>query len=181
MYRTFGDAGYSPAKGKVRIYNNRWYMVTMQNVEHDGLTDYIGLAAGTYRELVPGKEARERRDAHLNHCNAVQEYRGPVYGLHRNERGRRREPVYYPSEEAAESAGQTWADTELAQCRTRLLREIERDRRAAAKTREEFAAGFRAGSFEQMRELHTQWADAAQRSLDALGADSFTYTIERMR
>ena len=76
--RTFAQPSYTPTK-HIRIYANRWYLVTMQNVEHDSLTDYHGLAPGEYTELVTGTEARYRRDAHLNHCNAVRQYDGPVY------------------------------------------------------------------------------------------------------
>jgi len=50
----------------------------MQNTE----TDQGGglyLAEGEHTQLVTGQEARRRRDARLNHCNAIAEYRGPVW------------------------------------------------------------------------------------------------------
>jgi hypothetical protein len=53
----------------------------MQNVETDPMTDYVGLAEGEYTVLLPGNQARARRDSKLNHCNNVQEYRGPVYRI----------------------------------------------------------------------------------------------------
>lgn len=76
-YRSFGNPGFSPAKG-IRIYKDRWYLVTMQNTSRDQGDGYY-LEEGEYVELVPGDEARQRRDARLNHCNSIQEYNGPVY------------------------------------------------------------------------------------------------------
>ena len=80
--RSFGNAGFSPAKG-VKIYNKRFYAVMMQNVERDSLTDYKGLGDGEYVEILPGRATRDRRDAHLNHCNAIAEYTGQVYMVRR--------------------------------------------------------------------------------------------------
>jgi len=77
-YRTFGDPSYSPTR-RTRIRNDRFYLVTLQNVETDARTDYVGLGEGTYTELVGGAKAREYRDARLNHCNRVEEYAGPVW------------------------------------------------------------------------------------------------------
>jgi hypothetical protein len=42
--RTFAKPGFCPVK-RTRLFNDRWYKVTFQNVEH-GQGDYIGLAAG---------------------------------------------------------------------------------------------------------------------------------------
>ena len=78
--RSFGRPGYSPAK-RTRIYANRLYLVTMQNTETDQGDGHY-LVEGEYVELVTGDEARRRRDAQLNHCNAVQEYHGPAYAVY---------------------------------------------------------------------------------------------------
>jgi hypothetical protein len=83
--RSFAAPGYTPAK-RTRIFADRWYIVTMQNIER-GPGDYLGLGTGEYAELLPGNKARERRDAHLNHCNRITEYTGPVYELLANEYG----------------------------------------------------------------------------------------------
>src|ERR1035438_5880200 len=79
VIRTFAHPGYTPAR-RVRICSSSWYRVTMQAVEH-GPGDYMGLGEGTYTEILPGQKARERRDAHLNHCNAIEEYTGPIFEL----------------------------------------------------------------------------------------------------
>lgn len=76
-YRTFGKPGYTPTK-HVRIFQDRFYLVTMQNTEHDQGDGYY-LAEGEYTELLHGVEAKRRRDAHLNHCNNIQEYHGPIW------------------------------------------------------------------------------------------------------
>ena len=99
LHRTFSNAGYCPVK-RVRIYSHRWYMVAMQNVERDQ-GDGMYLADGEYAELLPGTEARQRRDAHLNHCNGIAEYSGPVYTITRRNGSQR--PSYYPSRERAQA------------------------------------------------------------------------------
>jgi len=78
--RTFAKPGFSPAK-RTRIEDSKYYLVRMQNVETDPRCDYVGLAEGEYRELLPGAAARARRDAKLNHCNAVVEWTGPVFAV----------------------------------------------------------------------------------------------------
>jgi hypothetical protein len=77
--RSFGNAGYTPAR-KVRVENKKWYLVTLQNIERDQ-GDYMGLGEGEYQVLVPGAKAREYRQAHLNHCNRIEEYNGEVFGV----------------------------------------------------------------------------------------------------
>jgi len=79
-YRNFGNAGYTPAR-KVKIYSDRWYLCTFQNVERNSLCDYIGLGEGEYTELLPGAKAREAKFAHLNHLNKVAEYTGQVWAV----------------------------------------------------------------------------------------------------
>lgn len=76
--RSFGIPSFSPAK-RVRIFNKRWYLLEMQNVETDPRCDYMGLAEGTYVLLLPGSKAREQRDCKLNHCNAIVEWKGQVW------------------------------------------------------------------------------------------------------
>jgi len=76
--RCFAAPGFTPAK-RVRIRNDRWYLVRFQNVETNPLADYVGLADGEYVRLLPGIAARQAREARLNHCNAIQEYAGPVF------------------------------------------------------------------------------------------------------
>ena len=97
-YRSFGDAGYSPARGKVRIYNNRWYLCTFQKIDYD-IGGGMSLGAGEYTELLPGSAARTARDSRLNRLNSVKEHRGEVWRvigatwLHRTS--------YHPSQQAA--------------------------------------------------------------------------------
>jgi len=77
--RTFAKPGFSPAK-RTKLFNDRWYI-------ERGQGDYLGLGEGEYTELLPGNKARDRRDAHLNHCNRLAEYDGPVFELMANQYG----------------------------------------------------------------------------------------------
>lgn len=76
--RTFAKPSFTPVK-HTRIFAERWYKVTFQNVETDPRCDYVGLAKGEYTELLPGNKAREARVARLNHCNNIQEWHGEVW------------------------------------------------------------------------------------------------------
>lgn len=106
--RSFGNPGYSPAK-RVRIQNNKWYLVTFQNTESDPRTDYHGLAEGEYTQLLPGKDAREARDSHLNHCNHIADYPGPVFAVWTSAFGyAERLKGYYRTESAAGAAIQSF-------------------------------------------------------------------------
>ncbi len=97
--RTFANPSLTPTKG-TKIFNDRWYQVTMQNTEHD-IGDGYYLAEGEYVELLPGKAARERREARLNHCNSIVEYNGPVFELLTSQYGHELRGVgFYPSAEA---------------------------------------------------------------------------------
>lgn len=79
-YRSFGKPSYRPKSARVRILDSKWYLVTMQDTETDqGDGHYLLDTESTY--LLPGKEARARRDAHLNHCNRVAEYTGEVWEI----------------------------------------------------------------------------------------------------
>jgi hypothetical protein len=78
----------------------------MQNVETDPRVDYVGLGRGEYVELLPGSAARERRDARLNHCNAIAEYDGPVFAVMTSQYGHwnsDRKPHYSPSKADADA------------------------------------------------------------------------------
>ena len=80
--RSFGNPGYTPAK-KVRLFNDRYYMLTMQNTETDQGDGHY-LVEGTYTIILPGDKARGERDSHLNHCNGITEYTGPIWQLGNN-------------------------------------------------------------------------------------------------
>ncbi len=80
LYRTFGDPAFRPATARVKLYDARWYVVTMQNTSSDQGDGHY-LEPGEYTELLPGHLARRARDAHLNHCNAIREYTGEVWQL----------------------------------------------------------------------------------------------------
>jgi hypothetical protein len=72
----------------------------MQNTERD-MGDGYYLADGEYTELLPGSAARERREARLNHCNAIAEYSGPVFAVLTSSYGHwdtSRKPSYFPTE-----------------------------------------------------------------------------------
>jgi len=126
-YRTFGNPGYSPVRGKVRIYSNRWYFCTFQNVEHNPLIDYIGLAQGEYTELLPGEQARGERDSRLNHLNSMREHRGEVWQVtHPTHSGRK---SWHPTQDGARRAvaAQLAEDArKLAEARASLAKQIAR-------------------------------------------------------
>lgn len=99
--RSFGKPSYCPAKTKV--FDNRWYLVEMQDVETDPRFDYVGLKETTTVYLMPGKITREKRTARLNHCNRIAEYTGNVFALTSN---KQRITEYYTSMVLAEEAKQ---------------------------------------------------------------------------
>jgi hypothetical protein len=80
IIRNFANPGYTPA-AHVPIRNDRFYLLTMQNVETDPRCDYVGLGEGEYTVLVPGANARAERESRLNHCNRIQEWRGKVWSV----------------------------------------------------------------------------------------------------
>lgn len=130
--RSFGDASYSPAR-QVKLFNDRWYLVRMQNVER-GQGDYVGLGEGEYVELIPGSVARQRRDAKLNHCNSIAEYDGPVFEGFATQYSQMRSIGYFISQKAAfEAITRKKEDHErwIADC----AKEGERHREAAANIR----------------------------------------------
>ena len=103
--RTFAQPGYCPAK-QLRIHKDRYYLVRMQNIETEPRADYVGLGQGEYIELLPGDAARERRDARLNHCNAIAEYDGPVFAVLTTQYGNwnpERKPHYATSKADADT------------------------------------------------------------------------------
>ena len=99
--RSFGKPGYCPTK--TRVQNNKWYLVEMQDVETDPRCDYVGLKDTTTIYLMPGKIAREKRQARLNHCNRIAEYTSNVFALTSN---KQRITEFYTSIELAENAKQ---------------------------------------------------------------------------
>jgi hypothetical protein len=97
----------------------------MQNVERDQ-GDGVYLGQGEYLELLPGDEARARRDARLNHCNGIAEYEGPVYSLVTyayNHMDNPSCPTYHPSEEAVKAAAERFQEK-----RWEWIWSMERDR-----------------------------------------------------
>ena len=78
--RTFGKPGFTPVRS-FRIYANKWYLCTFQNVERDPRCDYVGLGEGEYTEVLPGKLARRARDASLNHLNGITLWQGEVWSV----------------------------------------------------------------------------------------------------
>lgn len=125
--RTFARPGYTPAK-RTRIQATKWYTVTMQNIDRDPRCDYIGLGEGEYTELVTGTDARARRDAHLNHCNAIAEYSGPLYRLTEYRYGHVWEPIKYVGTEGdigllrqALTTEETRVKAEIDRYRVKLL------------------------------------------------------------
>ena len=132
--RNFANPGFSPAR-RVVIYDSKWYLCTMQNVDHDGLTDYIGLGEGEYRELLPGKKARERKFARLNHCNGIQIWTGPVFRLQAIRWGRAdRDPSWTGTPEGIAAAQQA--------LQAEYLDHLQALDESEARTRAELAAGF---------------------------------------
>lgn len=99
--RTFAQPSYTSAR-RVRIRNDRWYLVRFQNVETNPMTDYVGLGEGEYTQLLSGTEAREARDARLNHCNGIAEYDGPVFAVTPSQYGHPlSKPIHVTSADAA--------------------------------------------------------------------------------
>ena len=123
LLRTFASPAYRPRAARVRIYSDRWYIVTMQNVERG--MDYLGLGEGEYTELVPGADARDRRDARLNHCNRVTEHLGPVYRAAFNPYATNTERVTY---HATEAAARAWAEGNATAGRDKWLADLARER-----------------------------------------------------
>jgi hypothetical protein len=169
--RTFAAPGFTPAR-HTRIHNDRWYLVTLQNVEH-GQGDYIGLADGTYTELLPGDKARECRDAHLNHCNHIAEHHGTVYQLLANRYGGESQPVGWfatlPALEATLDARKAEHDKWIADC----LRE--------AGQHDQTAASLAAGTGKSLLTAahHRQIAEEC-RAVAARYAEAFRCNVRRI-
>jgi hypothetical protein len=100
--RSFAKPGFCPVKS-TRIQSNKWYLVEMQDIESDSMTDYIGLANTSTIYLYPGNITRQKRDSRLNHCNRIVEYTGNVYSVSSL---KMRFTEYYPSIESASKAKQ---------------------------------------------------------------------------
>lgn len=102
--RAFAKPGFCPVK-RTRVFADRYYLVTFQNVEIDLCCDYVGLAEGEYTELLTGTKTREARDARLNHCNRIQEWEGSVFAVLTSQYGQwdtSRRPTYVISEQDAQ-------------------------------------------------------------------------------
>lgn len=112
--RTFAAPGFSRARGRVRIMDSKWYVVRFQNVEH-GQGDYVGLGEGEYSQLLPGRKAREARDARLNHCNGIAEHRGHVFEL-------------FASSYGGDLKSCGWHVSELEATRAALAKRFEHDK-----------------------------------------------------
>ena len=162
--RTFAKPGYCPVK-RTRIFADRWYKVTFQNVEH-GQGDYIGLGEGEYVQLLPGNKAREARDAHLNHCNAIQEYTGDVWEVYTTHYGHMRQhPVYVSCRESADLT------VELARLEhSKWLQDV-------ATSREKYAAGL-------LAKPNETWRNGSIADCDrilAIGMTTFDSTIKQIK
>jgi len=59
-----------------KIYNNRWYRVTVRDVI-TRLADHYGQTETITEAIVPGEKARMYRDHHK--CDRIEEHQGPVY------------------------------------------------------------------------------------------------------
>ncbi|GAH44763.1 unnamed protein product, partial [marine sediment metagenome] len=109
-----------------RIYTNKWYLCTFQNVERDPRCDYVGLAQGEYVELLPGKLARQARDASLNHLNSILLWRGEVWAVIDTQCGG---TTYYPAQEMAETkvaAINAKNDKDWQECQESVDKQLER-------------------------------------------------------
>lgn len=139
--RTFAAPGFCPVK-RTRIFANRWYKVTMQNTERD-MGDGYYLAEGEYVELIPGNEARRRRDARLNHCNRIEEWTGPVYALFTTYYGSwngSRQPEYFGDLESLEKAVKKAYGDHL-QWISKVNAELNKKRELYAQKPQEWLAG----------------------------------------
>ena len=158
--------GYSPAKG-TRIYDSRWYRVTLQDLDIDARTDYHGLKDTETTYIMRGKEARECRDRALNHCNRIEEHTGPVWSVSWREYGRSPTEAFTDSEEKAQGLARSIMlkkPQHVSACRE----EAEKYRRLAAT------------ASEKARELYLEWAaDCTAVALDAAGAD-WAITVQRI-
>ena len=159
--RTFAKPGFCPVRP--RIFADRWYKVTFQNVER-GQGDYIGLGEGEYTQLLPGNKAREARDAHLNHCNAIQEWSGQVWEVFTTSYGNMKQhPVYVSTEESAELT------VEVSR------REHKEWLDKVAQSREMYAQKVSQGQ---------EWAKGSIADCDrilAIGMSTFDYTVKQIR
>ena len=170
--RTFGKPGYTPAK-HTRIYDNRWYLCTFQNVETDSRFDYVGLGKGEYQELLPGLAAIQARDAHLNHLNALREWTGPVFRL-AFIYYTKPDIHYYPTREAAEKQGHDWANEHETQAAASLAASLRLYEKLANLAWEDARAKYPLIKRETYEE-HLAWD-----KLKALPPHKFTWEVTRV-
>jgi hypothetical protein len=118
--RNFSNPGYCPVKS-TRLYNDKWYLVEMQDVERNPMTDYVGLADTSTVYLWPGNKTRQERDSRLNHCNKIVEYTGNVFALTSD---KMRIIEYYPSMQSANQSKQTH-EIDIANSLNKALQSID--------------------------------------------------------
>lgn len=163
--RSFAKPGFCPVK-RTRIFADRWYKVTFQNVETDPRSDYVGLADGEYTQLLPGNKAREARDARLNHCNAITEWNGPVFEVFTTTCGNMKsDPVFVSCQESADLT------VELAR------REHAQWVSDCAKERDLYAAKLAANPSETWRAGSIEACD----QIIANGMSTFAFTVKQVK
>ena len=168
--------GYSPAKG-TRIYADRWYRVTLQDMDEDARCDYIGLKDTATAYIMRGDKAREERDSHLNRCNKIEEYAGPVYAVTWREYGMTEQTVYT---DAMEDARRVAADVEkkrrdhIAACEKEAARNRERAERATGITI------LNTGPVSE-RDLYLSWAKDCDEGARRARATNWGVAIKRVQ
>jgi hypothetical protein len=174
--RSFGKPGCTPAR-HTRIYANRWYLVTFQNTGRDQGDGYY-LAEGEYTSLLPGDRAREARDAKLNHCNNITEYKGLVFEVS-IKRWAQTLVSWATTADYTGIAAQLAA--EWANHQARLKREMAHYEQAAAETLADARVKYptiRAETHAEHRAAMLDGAANCQRLLT--GACPFTFAISRL-
>ena len=159
--RALGKSSYTPCR-TVRILDREWYLVTMQNVHRDARADLVELADGETTALLPGKAAREARDASLNHCNAIRRYTGSIFEVVYHPYGGDETSLgYYPTMVLA-----TKASAQIQQKRESyiisLQREAERMEQKSRETLAEARRRYPSISKETHRERQQLYRQAAQ-------------------
>lgn len=163
--------GYSPAKG-TRIYSDRWYRVTLQDEEVDLRCDYIGLKDTATVYIMRGDKAREERDRHLNRCNAIEEYTGPVFAVTR--------PGQVVYTDTMEDARRVAADVEkerrdyIAACEKEAARDRERAERATGIV-------ITSTGPVSKKDLYSSWAEQSEEAARNARAADWGITIKRVR
>lgn len=169
MFRTFGRSDYSPARN-VRIRKDKFYLVRMQNTSRDQGDGYY-LEPGEYTELVPGSDARARRDARLNHCNAVTEYTGPVYRVTLYQFSREHAPRIHYARSADDAAALVQQHNTARQAHAEACRKEANRLRARGEQQDHATA----------RLMHQQWAADADRAAEMAEREPWPADVEQVR